>query len=283
MATETPTPEPVEPNSLVAAETPPAPEPTAEQVQQPVPAPEQPKHDPWLVHQAKELNVSEAEINQMSPGELQRSVVLLARQQARIAQELAKPKPSEPAPTPPEPEWDLPPELKTQIEEMNPAILAAIKLANKASDDRAKKLEEKLAQAQAQVQGNAFGQRVSAEMSKIPALGSGQIREGSTEHAKRAAVLNHLAYLEQTGQLNGVPPEVAIPMAYKTLFGDTPAPAATPANPSPTPSARPANRLRAPDEGLSAREALKRIYQEKLDAWDAEEETNSQANGSFRP
>lgn len=274
MATETPTPEPVEPNSLVAAETPPAPEPTAEQVQQPVPAPEQPKHDPWLVHQAKELSVSEAEINQMSPGELQRSVVLLARQQARIAQELAKPKPSEPAPTPPEPEWDLPPELKTQIEEMNPAILAAIKLANKASDEKVKALQAKLAQTTQQVQGQAFADQIHAEMVKIPV-------------GQREAVYAKVVALEQSGELKpGTPPHVAIPMAHKLLkaaFGITESPAPAPGTPAPTPSARPANRLRAPDEGLSAREALKRIYQEKLDAWDAEEETNSQANGSFRP
>lgn len=282
MATDTPAPESAEPVPAPVAPAPP--EPAVDPAPKSTPEPVSPAHDPWLVHQAKELSISQDEIAAMTPGELQRSVVLLARQQARIAQELAKPKPTEPAPPPAEPAWELPAEVKSELAEMNPALLKAIELSQKANEERVKKLEGQLGQVRQQSEGQAFGQRVSAEMSKIPALGSGPVREGSPEHAKRAAVLNHLAYLETTGQLNGVPPEVAIPMAFRTLFGEAaPAKPTPPGNLSPTTSARPTNRLREGTEGLSAREALKRLYEEKLQVWDAEEQANSETNGSFRP
>lgn len=283
MATETPTPEPTEPVPAVVA--PASPEPVVEPAPKTTPEPAATAHDPWLVHQAKELAISEAEIAVMTPAELQRSVVLLARQQARIAQELAKPKPAEPTPPPPEPEWDLPAAVKEKLAEVNPEVYEAIKLATKASADETKKLREELAKVQQESQVQAHRTEVLTELSKAVGAGGAPLQQGTAEFWKGEAILNQCRLMIDAGIIPpGTPPKVAIETAKKMLFGEAaPAKPTPPGNPAPTPSARPTNRLREGTEGLSARDALKRLYEEKLQAWDAEEQANSETNGSFRP
>ena len=123
MATEAVSPELPEPVEPIETATPesvatPVPEVTPAVAPQPTPT----AHDPWLVHQAKQLTIPDEMIAGMTPAELNRSVILLTQQQARLAQQnpLSPQVKAEPIPAP-EPEWDLPVETKSKLAEFDPA------------------------------------------------------------------------------------------------------------------------------------------------------------------
>lgn len=253
-------------------------------VETPTPTPAAPApivHDPIVLAEARGLGITAEFAASMSPAELYRTTLLLAKQRAGQGR---SPQAQE-APAP-EQDFALPAEMKAKVAEFDPNLVGfveeASKLAARAGIERAKKAEQQLAQVQQEQATREFGRQVETVFSSIPGLGAGTVRPGSKEHAKREAIKFYLGTLQQGGQDPG-PPEVAIPMANAILFGGdaAPAPAAKPARPSATPTARPTNRLGAREDDNSEDAIVAR-----WDAWKRDEEKkalNGSTNGDFVP
>jgi hypothetical protein len=270
---------PVAPPGAESAQTPPPPAPPI------VVAPT--AHDPVILSEAiHEFGISPDSAAAMSPAELNRTVILLAKQRAKFAPT----QPATPAAPVPEPDFSLPADLKAKLAEFDPNLVQAIEHAGKAGVDRARRAEEQLAQVRQQQEGQQFAQRIAGEMSKLPGLGAGFVTPGTPEHWKREAVFNQLRVLGQSGVINNsTPPEVAVPMAFKMLFGgSTPTPTLAPTTPAtpaaaPTPTARPTNRLNPSVDGGDVRAELAAIIGSKLDQYEDEDAAKESRNGRMRP
>lgn len=260
---ETPTPgaQPTAtPTSTPAVETPVSP-----------PAPAAPVHDPAMLAEAAGAGISVEIASQLSPAQLTQLVI--ASYKTRAATGNVAPKPEVPAPVP-DPGFVLTPEDAAILDEMNPAFKRVVEKAANAGIDRARKAEAELAkfrqEQSQQAQVVHFQAEVNAAMQVVPV-------------AQRNAVIGILGQMEAAGQLNGISPAIAVPMAHKQLleaFGvkanPTPASPPTPPTPGATPSALPTNRLTKGDSPKSVREELLEITREHIAA-------HAEANGVFVP
>lgn len=230
----------------VAPATPPvAPQPSPEATSTP-PAPL--PHDPFLVRQAQELQIPEEFIRDSDPASLQRTVYLMTRERLAAA---TRQQPAAPVPPPapqPEPEFRFEPEIETEIAELTPGLQKAFRMMGKKAA-AADQVQVQVREMTAQQSQREFAQVVQAEIAKLPGMGVGIVQAGTPEALRREAVMAALVHLSNAGAINNnVPPHIAVPLAYKAVFGGA-APAAAPASPpapppppAPTTTARPTHR-----------------------------------------
>ncbi len=264
------------PNPTVPGTTPAPPAPPA--------AAETPKHDPWLVRQLLETGrFSQADIDAVAPTELPKLVYLMSKGLPAHQPQYVPPAPA-PAPVPDKPKYQLPAEVRSKLGELDSSIVEAIELVG-AKASRSDELEAEINRLKAQQQTAAFEQTVHLEMNKYPALGQSVPPAGTPEFFKRQAVINHLGMLERNGQLQGIPPAVAIQMAANLLFGATqasgaasPPPPSAPPPVTPSPSIRPTNRLAKDDET-----SLVELWRRAFDEQEAEAAAAGKTNGVWRP
>lgn len=220
----------------------------------PPPAPPQNNHSPTLLAVASRYGIPPHVAATFTAEELRGEVQdrqLLARDQA-IRQQVNPAAPT-PAAAIPEPEFELPADLREQLAEMNPALLKALQAVGNAAVKKAtEKLQGEIDGVRRQTQGMTFAQQVAERMNSIPGLGTNP-PEGSAEAKKRAAIIGYLQAEEQrAGQPLGLD---AIDSAAFDLYGftrgnRTPAPTPPPGNPDrpvPTPVARPTQRTPQPE------------------------------------
>lgn len=273
--TDDPTPVPVDPTP-----TPPPEEPT--------PAPQ--SHNPYLLRQAVELGVSQDEITAYSSDELQQAVYHRTRalQAFRQAQTPVVTTNAPVAPVPPdEPDLGLTPEEQAELQELNPVLAKALRANARAAHEAKRAAAEQTENFRRQQTQGELARQVNAAMDAkhAKALGVGT----SAEAARKNAVLVELARIAQQGVITDqTPPEFAVAIAVKNLFGESaPASASPPAlrpGLAPTPTARPTSRHGGGEEGdVNTIEDLAAIWEKKFREREVEESASKNKNGSFRP
>lgn len=257
-------------------ETPPPPTPEA------TPQPVSHSHSPVMLELAGRYGITPGEASTLDATQLRQRVdegQLLARDEA--IRNLVHTK-AAPTPVPETPfKLELPKELREQLEELNPSILAALEhVGGEAIKTATSKLQKQLEDVRSHSDGTAFANAVAAEMNKYPEVFGTNPVPGSKEAKKRAAAIDYLAAEERrTGKPLGVD---AIGIVAVEIYGAKTAatPAVTPApRPAPTPVARPTNRLNTSDDELNREELVEMWAQAQREADDnSRVATNGRAN-----
>lgn len=259
-------------------------DPTPTPAPEPTPAP--PVHNPYLLRSANELGISPEEVASYSPDELQQAVYHRTRALQAFRQVPATSQPTPVTPVPePEPDLGLSPQEFQELNELNPVLAKALRANAKAAHEAKQVASRQADEFRRQQHQSNLAQQVNDVMTQkhSKTLGVGT----AAEAARKNAVLVELARIANQGVItDSTPPEFAVAIAVKNLFGESaaPAPPAPAPRPAPTITARPTSRHGGGEEGdVNTIEDLAALWEKKIRESAVSETASKDKNGSFRP